>query len=1507
MAGDFGGSATSATWSTSGTGSFDNNGSKTAIYTPSDADISSGSVTLTYTTNNPGTSCGAVNASVLLTIQKSVVINSQPENFGTCGTNAAHFGVVATGDDLKYQWYKGTLGSGATITNTGNINGAKTNTLNFVQATLADNGPYYVIVSGASQCQDVTSNQVTLNIDQSISITTQPASQTVCEGTDAVFSVDADANGDPLSYQWRKNGSDINNAISLSYTVPTATISDNGDYDVVITGPNGYTCKVATSGKATLTVTPHVEKPIFDIGATSTRCQAAESVTYTATATGSTNINYTLDATSLAAGNIIEATTGKVTYVASWNGSSTITATVTGCNGTFSADHTVTVNPLPTITVDANATAVCYSSNAQTTTLAYTATSNSPTTYSISWNSSPLNSFAVVTDASLSGNSITIDVPAGTAPGSYSGTISAKNANGCQSSPGKTFTVTVNPLPTITVDATATAVCYSSNAQTTSLGYSGATDSPTTYSISWNSSPTNSFVAVNDASLSGNSITIDVPAGTAPGSYSGTISVKNVNGCQSSPGKTFTVTVNPLPTITVDATATAVCYSSNAQTTSLGYSGATNSPTTYSISWNSSPTNSFVAVNDASLSGNSITIDVPAGTAPGSYSGTISVKNVNGCQSSPGKTFTVTVNPLPTITVDATATAVCYSSNAQTTSLGYSGATNSPTTYSISWNSSPTNSFVAVNDASLSGNSITIDVPAGTAPGSYSGTISVKNANGCGSSEGQPFSITVNPLPTITVDENATAVCFSSNAQTSLLGYSGTTNSPTTYSINWSSSPSSNFASVNDASLSGNSITINVPAGTVAGTYQGTITVKNANGCGSSEGQPFSITVNPLPTATISRSTDEACIGSPTAPTVTFTGANGTAPYTFTYSINGVRQPSVVSSGNSKTITVPINTAGSFVYSLISVHDNSSTACAQAQTSSVTITVSPVSVGGTLSPNILTGCPNANNGTFTLSDNIGKVIRWEYSTDQGVNWNQLLSETNSTLTYKDIPASRLYRAVIQSGNCSIAYSSYAMASIIPANNPKVLDPDPNPICLGQSTLLTSLTGYPPNGISASDGQFNNGNSDARTWNVYLNNNQTPVQPGLDANGDNKGEGHWRETNGPNPFSGQIYDVTDNSKFAIANGDYNSWLESPVFDLTGVTTTNLTFSQAYNFTSAGIGEIQISTDGGKSYSSLLTMPAGTYGTPGTDVHNRPELLLTTFSINLSKYAGYTRLRIRFHFSGGSGNSWALDNLSTPGGALPISYSWSGPSTILTPTTLDTLRVRPTLAGDIPYVITSMVGGCVGGTATVYVNVHDTARVTQQPANRTVCPEDGTSFNIAVDGSADASSYGYNWQVSTDNGATWSNVSGLDYSGQNTNTLNVNNVTSGNTKSGYLYRTSVSVDPTCPVSTNPALLTVKNIWFGKTDTSWNTVSNWSDGQIPTLLCDSVIILKVNNEPTLSTGAEGYVNHLVIRTGATVKVINNTLHIAAGIWDDNGALNATAGKIDLNGDDDYVRPGH
>jgi hypothetical protein len=88
-------------------------------------------------------------------------------------------------------------------------------------------------------------------------------------------------------------------------------------------------------------------------------------------------------------------------------------------------------------------------------------------------------------------------------------------------------------------------------------------------------------------------------------------------------------------------------------------------------------------------------------------------------------------------------------------------------------------------------------------------------------------------------------------------------------------------------------------------------------------------------TATISGTTT-VCQGA-TSPDITFEGANGTTPYTFTYTINsGTIQTVITDNGNSiVTVAVPTSVADTFKYDLVSVNTIPATG-------SVTVTVNPL-------------------------------------------------------------------------------------------------------------------------------------------------------------------------------------------------------------------------------------------------------------------------------------------------------------------------------------------------------------------------------------------------------------------------------------------------------------------------------------------------------------------------------------------------------------------------------------
>ncbi|MGD9851194.1 MAG: choice-of-anchor Q domain-containing protein [Nitrospirales bacterium] len=98
---------------------------------------------------------------------------------------------------------------------------------------------------------DIGAFEFTGSSSGSPTITTHPANATVTEPAAATFSVVATGTA-PLSYQWRRGGTNISGATSASYTLtPTSNSLDNGAiFSVVVSNAQGS----VTSNNATLTV-----------------------------------------------------------------------------------------------------------------------------------------------------------------------------------------------------------------------------------------------------------------------------------------------------------------------------------------------------------------------------------------------------------------------------------------------------------------------------------------------------------------------------------------------------------------------------------------------------------------------------------------------------------------------------------------------------------------------------------------------------------------------------------------------------------------------------------------------------------------------------------------------------------------------------------------------------------------------------------------------------------------------------------------------------------------------------------------------------------------------------------------------------------------------------------------------------------------------------------------------------------------------------------------------------
>lgn len=300
------------------------------------------------------------------------------------------------------------------------------------------------------------------------------------------------------------------------------------------------------------------------------------------------------------------------------------------------------------------------------------------------------------------------------------------------------------------------------------------------------------------------------------------------------------------------------------------------------------------------------------------------------------------------------------------------------------------------------------------------GNIGVTASNGCVTSAVKNLAVTVIQAPVGGgVFGGNAVICINSSTGTMTLGggyvgtvlnwekrlNSGTWNSIATTSISYSESPS------------------------VSGTWEYRAVVGNGN-CTPVFSAPFVVTVNPE--LTVSLGSSPTVCATTTTTQLNYTATTG-LPEGWILDFDATANTAGFSDQNGGLATAPSSVTVNVPYGIAPGIYNAVFRVIKYYPSCnsinypITITVTAGSVAGTVSGN-QTICSNSTPSNLTLSGYIGAIVKWQKANDIAFTSPIDITVTTPVLTSASmgtISSTTYFRAVVQTGSCTAAYSTIA--------------------------------------------------------------------------------------------------------------------------------------------------------------------------------------------------------------------------------------------------------------------------------------------------------------------------------------------------------------------------------------------------------------------------------------------------------------------------------------------------
>ena len=415
----------SVAWTTSGNGTFSSTSSLTPVYTPSVADITAGSVTLTLTASAIAPCPTAAISSKVLTIQKTPTANAG-ENAAICQGNTHTLSGSATNYG-NISWTTSGTGIFSSTSSLTPIYTPSAADINAGAVTLT------LTASAIAPCPTAAVSSKVLTI-QKTPTANAGADASICQGSTHTLAGTATNHGSVL---WSTSGTGTfsNTTILNPVYTPSAADINAGTVTLTLTASTIAPCTTAASGSKIIIIQ---KTPTANAGENAAICQGstctlAGTAAYYGSIAWTTSGNGTFSSTSsltpVYTPSVADITAGSVTL--------TLTASaITPCTTATSSSKVLTIQKTPTANAGTNTT-ICQGT---THTLAGTATNQG----SVAWTTSGNGTFS----STISLTAIYTPSAADINAGNVTLTLTASAILPCTNSAISSKVLTIQKIPT---------------------------------------------------------------------------------------------------------------------------------------------------------------------------------------------------------------------------------------------------------------------------------------------------------------------------------------------------------------------------------------------------------------------------------------------------------------------------------------------------------------------------------------------------------------------------------------------------------------------------------------------------------------------------------------------------------------------------------------------------------------------------------------------------------------------------------------------------------------------------------------------------------------------------------------------------------------------------------------------------------------------------------------------------------------------------------------------------